>query len=346
MLPLRAAAAVTLLHETAVTAGLEGRTRARFSDIQELFSDELTFVEAELANAARSGEPPGTDAAAHLVGSGGKRVRPLTVLLSAACFGAVPSAARDLAVVAEMVHTATLLHDDVIDDSPQRRGQKAARAIWGNAVSVLAGDLLLTHALERAEQASAAALGDLIRTLRRLVDGEVIQLRGRAHLDTSEAVYFRILEDKTASLFGWSARAGARAGGGTAAEVQALGRFGERMGVAFQLVDDALDYTGDPTHTGKVVLSDLLEGKVTLPLVLALSRDDTLGVRLLAAQTGDRSAAQDLAEAVRALGVCDEVRRRAGAETDRALSALSEARPSPARDMLRALALELTSRQA
>jgi len=341
-----AAAAVDLLNQTAVAAGVDGRVRARFSDIQALFADELVFLEKELASAARDGERPATDSAAHLVASGGKRVRPLTVLLCSACFGGISESARELAVVAEMVHTATLLHDDVIDDSPQRRGQEAARTVWGNAVSVLAGDLLLTHALERTERAFPAALGDLIRTLRTLVDGEVVQLRGRAHLDTSEAVYFRILEGKTASLFGWSARAGARAGGGSAAQAQSLGRFGERMGIAFQLVDDTLDYAGDPEQTGKQLFTDLLEGKVTLPLVLALGREPTLAVQLAEVRRGDRAAAAQLAGAVRALGVCDEVRRRASLETERALAALNEVPPSPAREMLHVLAVELTSRKS
>jgi octaprenyl-diphosphate synthase len=341
-----AAAAADLLHQTAISAGLEGRVHARFSDIQALFADELRFLEAELALVARQGERPATDSAAHLVAAGGKRVRPLTVLLAAACFGQIPGAARELAVVAEMVHTATLLHDDVIDDSPERRGQQAARVVWGNAVSVLAGDLLLTHALERTQLSCPAALSDLIRTLRRLVDGEVVQLRGRAHLDTSEAVYFRILEDKTASLFGWAARAGATAAGAGAREVQALGQFGERMGIAFQLIDDALDYAGDPGQTGKRLFSDLLEGKVTLPLVLALGQDPALAAVLGESRRGSTAAAERLAHAVRSLGVCEEVRRRAANETERALLSLRELDASPAREMLTVLATELTSRKS
>jgi octaprenyl-diphosphate synthase len=279
-----------------------------------------------------------------LVGIAGKRVRPLTVLLSAACFGAVSEAARELAIVAELVHSATLLHDDVIDDSPVRRGRPAARAVFGNAVSVLAGDLLLTHALDRTLRAAPPALPDLLHTLRRLVDGELVQLRGRSKLDVGEPSYFRILEDKTASLFGWSARSGALVGGATPSEVEALGRFGERMGVAFQLVDDALDYAGDTAEMGKALLADLGEGKITLPLILALAKDPGLGEGLDQARAGDADAALSLGRAVRNMGVCDEVRRRAAAETDRALAALGETRTSPAKELLRALAIELTAR--
>jgi octaprenyl-diphosphate synthase len=344
MPPLGTARALDLLKETAARAGLDGRVEARFFALQGLFESELAYIEAELLEAATKGERPATDAAHHLVAAGGKRIRPLTVLLSAACFGPVPQAAREVAIVAELVHSATLLHDDVIDDSPERRGNEAARKVWGNAVSVLAGDLLLTHALDRTLAAAPLALPDLLTTLRYLVDGEVVQLRGRARLDTTEAVYFRILEGKTASLFGWSARAGAIVAGAGTSERQALGQFGERMGVAFQLVDDALDYTGNSVETGKTLLSDLGEGKVTLPLVLALAEDPGLSRILVRAREGDRSAAESLGQAVRALGVCDEVRRRAAAETERSLIALAEVRPSPARDMLRILATELTTR--
>jgi octaprenyl-diphosphate synthase len=341
---LGTATALETLRETADAVDLDGRVTARLSAVQSIFGPELVYIETELAKAATDGKRPATNAACHLVDAGGKRVRPLTVLLAAACFGPVPPAARELAVVAEFVHTATLLHDDVIDDSPARRGRAAARTVWGNAVSVLAGDLLLTHALDRTFAAAPAALPELLTTLRRLVDGEVLQLRGRAKLDVSEAGYFRILEGKTASLFGWSARAGAIVGGAHASERQALGLFGERLGIAFQLVDDELDYAGDSVATGKVLLGDLLEGKVTLPLVLALAEDPGLAPLLARAREGERAAAEDLGDAVLRMGVCAEVRRRAAAETDRALAALTEVRPSPARDMLRILATELTNR--
>jgi octaprenyl-diphosphate synthase len=343
-MPLGTAAALHLLQETIEGVGPLGRVDDRFSAIQAIFDAELTYVDAELQRAAAEGARPATLAADHLVGAGGKRVRPLTVLLSAACFGPLPPAARELAVVSELVHSATLLHDDVIDDSPERRGHPAARTVWGNAVSVLAGDLLLTHALDRTLAADARVLAELVSTLRRLVDGEIVQLRGRVKLDTSETTYFRILEDKTASLFGWSARAGAIVAGGSDDERDALGIFGERMGVAFQLVDDTLDYTGDSNETGKALLSDLGEGKLTLPLVLALSQAPSLMPMLERARGSDRAAADEVGQVVRKMGVCDEVRHRAALETERALAALSEVRPSPARDMLRVLATELTAR--
>src|SRR5262249_53591947 len=160
----------------------------------------------------------------------------------------------ELAVVAELIHLATLLHDDVIDDGQERRGLPTSRRLWGNAVSVLAGDLLLTHALERTSGVGdREVLADLFRTLRTLVDGEVVQLRGRTRVDVTEATYFRIVRDKTASLFAWAARAGARVAGAPPRVVEALGDFGVHLGVAFQLVDDALDYAGDSAATGKTL---------------------------------------------------------------------------------------------
>src|ERR1019366_581478 len=220
------------------------------------------------------------------------------------------------------VHLATLLHDDVIVDGQERRGLATSRRIWGNAVSVLAGDLLLTHALERTAAVAPAVLMDLFATLRRLVDGEVVQLRGRASLDVSEDVYFRIVRDKTASLFAWAARAGGTLAGAPAHAVDALGEFGSLVGVAFQLVDDALDYGGDPRATGKALFADLAEGKLTLPLIRAIAARPALLADVEAVRAGDTRAAERVGQAVRDAGVCEGVRALAAAETERALAAL------------------------
>jgi octaprenyl-diphosphate synthase len=294
---------------------------------------------------AQTGLSPATESAQHLLDAGGKRVRPLAVLLSAACFGSIPEAARELAVAAELVHLATLLHDDVVDDAPERRGKPAARMLWGNAVSVLAGDLLLTHALERTSAvAPRAVLADLFATLRRLVDGEIVQLRGRTELDPRQATYFTIVHDKTASLFGWAARAGAAIAGAPEALVSALGDFGSHVGIAFQLVDDLLDYEGDPALTGKALHTDLREGKLTLPLILAVEKDPSLYPDLHAARELDAAAATRLVAAVHRLRTGETVRAMADRETRLALDALALLPPSVAREMLGAIATELTAR--
>lgn len=319
-------------------------TTSSLLEARALFSHDLTFVDEALREAARDGATPGSLAASHLVASGGKRVRALSVLLCSSCFGAVPPAARQLALVAEMVHAATLLHDDVIDDSDTRRGAPTARKVFGNAVSILAGDLLLTHALDRTAQAAPDALSDLLVTLRRLVDGEIIQLRGRRELDLSPATYHRIVSGKTASLFGWAARSGARVAGGTSLDQDRCAAFGEHLGTAFQLVDDALDYEGDPAVTGKSLLADLAEGKVTLPLLLAVERDPSLTASVHAVREGDADAARSLGAAVRASGACSEVRRRASEATATARSFLVTFADSPARTLLDRVANELTAR--
>lgn len=317
----------------------------RFEDVDALVGPALGLVEGALRQAAGEGEAPATGAAEHLIASGGKRVRPLALLLSAACFGPLDERARELAAVVEMVHVATLLHDDVIDDSDERRGRVTARRVYGNAVSVLGGDLMLTHALDRTFRAAPSLMGELLVTLRRLVDGEVIQLRGRVKLDLSAATYDRILMAKTASLFGWAAGAGARVGGADDALVAALTHFGERLGIAFQLVDDVLDYEGDPRQMGKGLLGDLREGKVTLPLALAAADRPALAEDALRAREGDEAAAVRVAEAVRASGACREARARARATTDAALASLHLVPPSPARSLLEQVAVALTRRE-
>ncbi len=341
-----ASIAAAHLHEVALPDRVGERAASRLMELRSLFGDDLMRVESELAKAAADGLTPATDSARHLLSAGGKRVRPLCVMLAAACFRKnAGSVVAELATVAELVHLATLLHDDVVDDADLRRGAVTARRVWGNAVSVLAGDLLLTHALERtAAVAPGPTMSELLRTLRSLVDGEVIQLRGRAKAEASESVYFAIVEGKTASLFSWAARAGARAGGASETHVTALGEFGRNVGIAFQLVDDALDYQGDPSNTGKLLLGDLREGKFTLPLLVAISARPELARLVEQARDGSESAATDLLDAVVRARGSEQARARAALHTTAALDALATLPPSTARDLLAALATELTTR--
>jgi octaprenyl-diphosphate synthase len=322
----------------------DGRARQRLASAKEILADDLVWVERALDEAVRVGPEPATLAARHLVARGGKRIRPIALLLSAACFSGISKAARELAVVAELVHSATLLHDDVIDEGVDRRGTAAARVVFGNGVSVLSGDLLLVHALERTERHAPEILPDLIRTLRRLVEGEIVQLLGRRELDVSEATYERILRDKTASLFAWATRSGARIAGASASDQERLAGFGERLGIAFQLVDDVLDYSGE--QTGKTLLADLREGKLTLPLVLAVARMPALVEPLRRIYAGDREPVQAVSRAVVESGACEEVRRRASAYTQRAVEDLSLVAAGPARVLLEHVAQELAARAA
>jgi len=343
-MPLSLAGAVGALADTAGLQPNDARIAQRIEDLQDLLSEDLESVERATAAVAEQGAAPATDAARHLISGGGKRIRPLALLLSAACFGSVPSVARDLAVVAELVHSATLLHDDVIDEGQERRGTPTARRVWGNAVSVLAGDLVLVHALQRTVDHAPETLPDLLRTLRCLVDGEVVQLRGRSRLDLSEATYERILRDKTASLFRWATRTGARVAGATPNQQEQLAEFGERLGIAFQLVDDVLDYSGE--RSGKSLLVDLSEGKMTLPLVLAVRHRPELEEQVRRIHAGDAGPVADVSRTVVESGACEEVRRRARQFTERAVAALADVGPGPARSLLEEVAYQLSERAA
>jgi len=251
------------------------RFNGRLEDLQAFLGGQWAEVEAALALLVADGPQPAVAAAEHLVSRGGKRVRPLSLLLAARCFsGSSSRAIVEMASVVELVHSATLLHDDVVDEGMERRGAPTSRRIHGNGVSVLSGDLLLVSALDRTREVAPQLLPELITTLRRLVEGEIVQLRGRTELDVSEETYERILLDKTASLFAFSTRAGARLAGAEPAQEGYLAEFGEQLGLAFQLVDDVIDYEGQ--GSGKTLFADLLEGKLTLPLVLAMKKDSTL----------------------------------------------------------------------
>jgi octaprenyl-diphosphate synthase len=204
--------------------------------------------------------------------------------------------------------------------------------------------LLLVSALDRTSKHAPEAMPDLIATLRRLVEGEIVQLRGRSELDVTEATYERILRDKTASLFSWATRNGARVAGASLGDQERLSGFGERLGIAFQLVDDVLDYSG--ADSGKTLLSDLKEGKLTLPLVLAVARRPELQHALQRIHAGDREPVQFVSQAVIETGACDEVRRRAGHFTQTAVDALSSLSSGPARALLENVASELARRAA
>lgn len=325
----------------------------RLEQVESLLEGDLDWVESALADVSVNLATPIDQTVAHLVSRGGKRVRPTAVLLSAACVGPLNDAVRELAVVVELVHTATLLHDDVIDEGMERRAAPTARRIWGNAMSVLAGDTLLVHSLGRIQRFAPQLLTELLDTLQRLVGGEVLQLKNRVELDLSVESYDYILREKTASLFQFATAGGARLAGGNVAVQRALGEFGERLGMAFQLVDDVLDYAGE--QTGKMLGADLIEGKVTLPLVLAVQKDaaqkDANGARsnltaLIEAVRQDPrpELVEDLRQRVVASGACELVRTRASNETDAAIAALGALPDGAARRLLTSVAQKLAQR--
>jgi octaprenyl-diphosphate synthase len=324
------------------------RARAALADIPTL-PESLFALEEQLTRATADAEEKLKGAARHLVSAGGKRIRPMVTLLACGACGGEMRSAVPFAVAAELTHSATLLHDDVIDDGPVRRGQPASRVVWGNAVSVLSGDWLLTRALEivAAEPAHAEALPPLLATMRRLVEGEVLQLSLRGSFAATEKDYLAVVIGKTASLFGWATAAGAWAAGVNGRVPSALVRFGEGIGIAFQLVDDALDYAADPGLLGKRLGTDLLEGKATLPLIRACESEPRLRERLRALVNGEadgHAVAGEVIEVVKRVGGVDAARAMAREHTRAALAALDEVPDGAHRRALREAALSLTER--
>lgn len=322
----------------------DARQARRLEEARALLHDGLAWVERCLEEVVSVGVEPARSAALHLVQNGGKRVRPTATLLCAACCGSRSEQVRELAVVVELVHSSTLLHDDVIDEGAERRGAPTSRLLYGNAVSVLAGDVLLVHSLKRISQVAPALMGDLLDTMMALVSGEVVQLRGRNSVDVTEETYESILRDKTASLFRFAAAGAARLSGASQKKELALAEFGERLGMAFQLIDDVLDYSG--VKTGKTLCADLREGKVTLPLVLAAARDPSLKRKVDLAHAGDEGVMQEIRERVIQSGACEAVHRRAESETKKAIAALAPVDDSPAKSLLVQVAEQLAARSA
>ena len=211
--------------------------------------------------------------AEHLIGAGGKRVRPLITVAASRLVGGGGHGALKLAAAVEFIHTATLLHDDVVDGSALRRGKVAAHLIWGGASSVLVGDFLFAGAFElMVEAGSMPALNVLARASRVIAEGEVLQLTAAHDLNLSQATYLKIIESKTAELFAAAGEAGALVEAADPADAAALRAFGMNLGLAFQLTDDALDYGGASDVLGKNAGDDFREGKATLPLLLAIAR--------------------------------------------------------------------------
>jgi octaprenyl-diphosphate synthase len=310
---------------------------------------ELASLEEELTRATEDAEETLRAAARHLVDAGGKRIRPTITLLACGACGGPLRAAVPFACAAELTHSATLLHDDVIDDGPIRRGQPASRVLWGNAVSVLSGDWLLTRALEMvaAEPARSAALPALLATMRRLVEGEVLQLSLRGSFEATEQDYFDVVRGKTASLFGWSAAAGAWAAGVRGQVPEALAEFGEGIGMAFQLVDDALDYAADPELLGKRLGQDFMEGKATLPLIRAFQEEPRVRQRLAALLDGKDDGAAVAAEVIQAVkrtGGIEAARALAREHTAAAMEALDKVPEGPHRRAIAEAAQHLTER--
>ena len=241
--------------------------------LSRLAAADMAAVDALVRTRMESPVPLIPALAEHLIGAGGKRVRPLITIAAAHLAGDDTRGALNLAAAVEFIHTATLLHDDVVDGSSLRRGKVAAHLIWGGASSVLVGDFLFAGAFElMVEAGSMRALSVLARASRVIAEGEVLQLTAAHDLQLPRETYLRIIEGKTAELFAAAAEAGALVAGAGDGQARSLRDYGMNLGMAFQLIDDALDYGGASDVLGKNAGDDFREGKATLPLLFAIAR--------------------------------------------------------------------------
>ncbi len=239
--------------------------------IFDLVREDLALVEQEIVAQNGAAIEPVSEISSYLREGGGKRLRPALLLLAAGASGYRGESAIRLGAVVEMIHSATLIHDDVIDGANTRRGRPSANARWGNHMSVLAGDWLYMQSFEMAlRERNFAILDILIDLTQNMVEGELLQLTRLGRIDLNEIEATELAYRKTACLFSGCSRLGAVLGKQTKAVEDALAEYGRNAGLAFQLVDDLLDFTASPEKLGKPVLSDLKEGKVTLPLIFAL----------------------------------------------------------------------------
>jgi octaprenyl-diphosphate synthase len=277
----------------------------------------------------------------YIVESGGKRLRPALVLLAANACGAQGPAKHELAAVIEFIHTATLLHDDVVDESSLRRGRSTANAEFGNAASVLVGDFLYSRAFQMmVGVGSLRVMSVLADATNVIAEGEVLQLLNIHDPDTDEESYLRVIRYKTAKLFQAATQVGAILGGAGAEVEAALADYGMHLGTAFQLIDDVLDYSGDFHETGKNLGDDLAEGKPTLPLIYAM-RAGTGEERALvrhAIQHGGKADLERVVAAIHRVGALDYARTKAREEAAVAASRLEALAGSACRDSLLQLA--------
>ncbi|MCK9366157.1 MAG: polyprenyl synthetase family protein [Metallibacterium scheffleri] len=315
-------------------------TASRFDAVRDLAAVDMAGVDRVIRARLGSEVALVNQIAEHIIGGGGKRLRPLLHVLAAQAAGYAGDQHHKLAAIIEFIHTSTLLHDDVVDESGLRRGRQTANALWGNAASVLVGDFLYSRSFQlMVELDDMSVMRILADTTNAIAEGEVLQLLSVGNPDTDEAAYDRVIERKTAVLFAAACRLGGVLANAPAPLCAALSRYGLELGFAFQIADDLLDYTSDADTLGKNIGDDLAEGKVTLPLIYTLRAAAPAQAEVLrqAIRAGGGPLHEVLA-IIRGCGALPRVRARAEAHAEAALAALEQIAPSAQREALVTLA--------
>ncbi|MGZ8223912.1 MAG: octaprenyl diphosphate synthase [Methylobacter sp.] len=277
----------------------------------------------------------------YIVGSGGKRLRPMLLLLAAKALGGVNDHHLILAAVIEFIHTATLLHDDVVDDSDLRRGKESANAVWGNAASVLVGDYLYSSAFEMMVRTGNMRVMEILsQTTTAIAEGEVLQLLNCNNPDTTEEKYLEVIARKTAILFSAATKLSAVIVGASPEIEEGLTKYGQHLGIAFQLIDDALDYKANKEELGKNLGDDLAEGKPTLPLIYAIQNGSESEAKIItdAIRNSNREAFNEVYAVVQKTKAIDYTEHLAEAEAKKAVKALNLLPNSLYKDALISLA--------
>jgi octaprenyl-diphosphate synthase len=311
------------------------------SAIRDLVSDDMQAVNDLILKRLASDVVLINQIGHYIVNSGGKRLRPMAVLLAAHACGYTGERHIDLAAVIEFIHTATLLHDDVVDGSDMRRSQETANAVWGNEASVLVGDFLYSRSFEMMVDVGLMPVMDILsHATNRIAEGEVLQLLNCNDPDTSEAKYMEVIKRKTATLFEAGTRLGAVLGGVPPEQERAMADYGLHLGIAFQLVDDALDYASSNEELGKNVGDDLAEGKPTLPLIRAMEQGSEAQRELIrdAIEHGGKDRIDEILKVIESTDAIQYTAQLAQREAQLAKEALTAIPESPYTDALRGVA--------
>ena len=320
-----------------------------FSQIQTLMQADLAKTDEILISRLNSDVALINQMSHYIISSGGKRIRPLLLLLCARVTNYQGEHHHAMAVVIELIHTATLLHDDVVDESATRRGQETANELWGNAASVLVGDFLYSRAFEiMVEPDSMAIMRLLSEATNNIAQGEVLQLLNIKNADVTQEQYFTVIKRKTACLFEAACKIGGMLSNSKSETIDTLGQFGLHLGNAFQIIDDVLDYESDSEAMGKEVGNDLAEGKTTLPMIYALEQTSGAEHAMLrdAIESADTSNIDDIINIlvrVNAFGFTRSAAERESQQATDALSALPESDYRSALRLLCELSLKRTS---